>query len=691
MPGVRSDSLKAATALAIIFATVNCLPATAGLSEDKAISAAIPLPEPADVAPPSAADVRTPAALTPEEVEQRVPLPESANLPPPSIEDVGGPATAASDPKTSVPAAAATSDPKTSVPAAAPASAAPADVATQPPAAAPADENPVTAALRELVGSKLERYVERKNDRAAVETFYVKRAFAPLWIENDEASARAKAAIAYLASVDAEGLEPSDYPTPVFRSGAEPAALAEADIRMTAVLLTYARHAQTGRAHYSRISADIYYGQAAPEPADTLAKIAEATDMGATLASFNPQHAGYKALKAKLAELRGQKGDGGPARIADGPVLKVGMQDNRVPLVRERLGAGNAGDTTYDRDLSEAVKQFQQQHKLRVTGTLTSSTVEAMNGPRRSSARDVDIVIANMERWRWLPRELSNASGAYVILNIPDYTLKVYRGDTVVWQTRVVVGKPSTPTPILSETMKYITINPTWNVPPSIIYNEYLPALQQDPTVLQRMGLKLSQNRDGSVHISQPPGEANALGRIRFNFPNRFLVYQHDTPDKHMFAHDKRAYSHGCMRVQDPVRYAEVLLGIARPNDGYTQDRIRRMFGNAEHDIQLPVPIPVHVTYQTAFVDDAGKLQVRDDIYGRDRSTIATLKGEERRYADTAVDRRKPSYSRPAVSLPFGVGMNSGGSYASGPSFFDMLFGPPRPQAPVYGRRTYAR
>jgi len=211
------------------------------------------------------------------------------------------------------------------------------------------------------------------------------------------------------------------------------------------------------------------------------------------------------------------------------------------------------------------------------------------------------------------------------------------------------------------------------------------------------MGLKLSQNRDGSVHISQPPGERNALGRIRFNFPNRFLVYQHDTPDKHLFAQDKRAYSHGCMRVQDPARYAEVLLGIARPNDGYTQDRIRRMFGNAEHDIQLPVPIPVHITYQTAFVDDAGKLQIRDDIYGRDRSTIATLKGEERRYADTAVDRPKPSYGRPAVSLPRGIGFSggpyAGGSYASGPSFFDMLFGPsqPRPQAPVYGRRTYAR
>ncbi|MFL5094314.1 MAG: L,D-transpeptidase family protein, partial [Xanthobacteraceae bacterium] len=287
-------------------------------------------------------------------------------------------------------------------------------------------------------------------------------------------------------------------------------------------------------------------------------------------------------------------------------------------------------------------------------------------------------------------RELSNASRAYVVLNVPDYTLRVYRDNAVVWQTRVVVGQPKTPTPILSETMKYITVNPTWNVPPSIVYNEYLPALQQDPTVLERMGLRLSQNRDGSVHISQPPGERNALGRIRFNFPNRFLVYQHDTPDKHLFVHDRRAYSHGCMRVQDPAKYAEVLLGIARPQDGYTQDRIRKMFGTSEQDIQLPTPIPVHITYQTAFVDDAGKLQIRDDIYGRDSRVVAALKGEERRLADVAVDRPKPSYGRPAVRLPYGSSRQE--SYASGPSFFDMLFGaPPRPAAPVNQRRTYAR
>src|SRR2546423_11895776 len=142
-----------------------------------------------------------------------------------------------------------------------------------------------------------------------------------------------------------------------------------------------------------------------------------------------------------------------------------------------------------------------------------------------------------------------------------------------------------------------------------------------------RMGLKVIYNRDGSIHISQPPGERNALGRLRFNFPNRFLVYQHDTPDKHLFAHDTRAYSHGCMRVLDPPKYAEVLLNIVRPNENWTIDRIKRMYGSAEVDIQFPTHIPVHLTYQTATVED-GKLIVRKDIYGYDARTIAAIKGE---------------------------------------------------------------
>src|SRR5262249_49558451 len=218
----------------------------------------------------------------------------------------------------------------------------------------------------------------------------------------------------------------------------------------------------------------------------------------------------------------------------------------------------------------------------------------------------------NMERWRWYPRDLGKA---HVVVNLPDFTLRVVHNDAEVWSTRIVIGKPDMPTPLLSETMKYVTINPTWNVPPSIIYNEYMPALQRDPTVLERMGLKLVYNRDGSVHIYQPPGEANALGRIRFNFPNRFLVYQHDTPDKHMSGHEGRTCTPGGSGGRDPAKYAEFLYNSARPNETWTADQVRRMFATGEQDIHLPAQIWVLLPYQTAFVDDAGKLQPRRDIY----------------------------------------------------------------------------
>ncbi len=300
------------------------------------------------------------------------------------------------------------------------------------------------------------------------------------------------------------------------------------------------------------------------------------------------------------------------------------MEDERVPMLRERLGvAGDPSDLKYDVKLAEAVKKFQKANDLPATGNLDAKTVKELNGPAKS--QQIDIILANMERWRWHPRDLGKA---YSMVNLPDFTLKVVKDGGTLWSTRVVIGSPDKATPLLAETMKYITVNPTWNVPPSIVNNEYLPALQQDPTVLARMGLKVSYNRDGSVHISQPPGEANALGRIRFNFPNRFLVYQHDTNEKHYFSRDVRAYSHGCMRVQDPAKYAEVILSLARPQDGYTAERIKKMYGTAETDIQFSTQIPVHLTYQSAFVDDDDKLQFRRDVYSLDSRTIAALKSE---------------------------------------------------------------
>jgi murein L,D-transpeptidase YcbB/YkuD len=422
--------------------------------------------------------------------------------------------------------------------------------------------------------------------------------------------------------------------------------------------------------------------------------------MRAELDSFHPPHAGYKALKAKLAEARGMKrGDTNTKpRIASGPVLKAGgkkpMSDPRVPMLRERLGVpGEAGDMIYDKELADAVAKFQREHDLKPTGQLGPQTLQALNG--RTDHRSTDIIIANMERWRWMPRDLGST---HVMVNVPDYSLRVMRDGKLVWATKIVAGKPSQATPVTSAEMKFITVNPTWNVPPSIIQNEYLPALAADPNALDRIGLKVSQNADGTIRIWQPPGDRNALGRIRFNFPNKFLVYQHDTPDKHLFAHDKRAYSHGCMRVQDPFRYGEVLLSLVRPGEGYTQEKLRGMIGGSEININFPTTIPVHLTYQTAFVDDAGKLVVRDDVYGRDGRVIAALKGSERRVADVPVER-KLNFSAAPVRMPpgsFGGPSNYGGG---GFSFFDQLFGggpryvapppPPRSRAAQSGRWNF--
>lgn len=399
-----------------------------------------------------------------------------------------------------------------------------------------------------------------------------------------------------LAKVGFEGLDSRDYPTPAFLRDMSEETAAASDVELTASILKYVRHASAGRVSFTRVSGAILYPPHAADPGQALAQISSAENIGEVLASFEPQHPGFKALKAQLVrELSAPDA----RKTASQPAIEGAKKHHTADAPRPRSD---------------------------LTGTL----------------------IANMERWRWLPRDLGNT---YVMVNVPDYALSVAQNDKQVWRTRIVVGKPGDmATPLLSETMKYLTINPTWNVPPSIIRNEYLPALSRDPDALERIGLKVSHNRDGSIRVYQPPGERNALGRIRFNFPNPFLVYQHDTPNKNLFAQDKRALSHGCMRVQYPEQYAEVLLSLSQPNEGYTPARIRSLYGDDERTINLKQPIPVHVTYQTAFVDQSGQLNLRHDIYGLDAAVLKLLRGSERLIADTAIPRNYSSSSKPVVA-----------------------------------------
>jgi murein L,D-transpeptidase YcbB/YkuD len=670
MPGVRINHLLASTAVVLLLAGAPVV--TLAGPNDTGTNAAAATPTPAD------ADKAPAATATPQPLDSpNLPAttgsiaPTQDSTPPAATEAPPAPAAAAGPAATSEPATTA------SAPAAPAAAATPAAPALSTADAAVVDQ------LRNLSSGKFDRIVGNKKDRTIVDAFYSGRDYAPLWITDGKVNERGKAVIAYLGHVDQDGLDPADYPVPNFSALSDPNDLAEAELKLDMTIITYAHHASIGRVHWSRVSGDISYTTTAPEPADVLAAMVEAKDMATALDAYEPHTPGYLALKAKLAEIRAGKADAGKTPIGNGAAPKIGGQDERVPALRERLNVSGDGDT-YDKALADAVKKYQQDHQLKVTGTLTPQTIEALNG--RQPDKPIDIILANMERWRWMPHDLGNT---YVIVNLADFTLRVMHDGKLAWMTRIVDGKPEMPTPIMQAEMKYITINPTWNVPPSIINHEYLPALQQDPTVLDRMGLKVGKNPDGSVHIWQPPGDKNALGRIRFNFPNKFLVYQHDTPDKYLFANDKRAYSHGCMRVQDPQRYAEVLLSLVRPNDGYTLERIKKMIdAGGEQDIQLPTFIPVNLTYQTAFVDDDGKLQFRDDVYGRDRTLLAILKGDDRKMADVAVEHREDPSHRQALAIPDSTPLSGGRNYGGpgdGGNFFSRLFGggfaatPPQP------------
>jgi L,D-transpeptidase YcbB len=663
MSGPRYQRILASTALALVLAAPTGFASAQDIG-DSSVGPVTP-------APASAPKIEANALSTPREGPAAAP---EAAAPVETAKPVN-----ASEPS-APPADAPTAPATTTNDAAAPANATVATeptVAPDPMAALDPADRAVAEKIRDLLAGKADKIFATKKERSAAETFYQARSYAPLFLDKGVVNARAKAVVAQVQTADADGLEVSDYKTPDLAALA-PEAQAEAELKLVQTMLTYARHLQAGRFPYNRVSHNMELAQVPPEPAEVLAKIAQASDAGKALAEFSPPHEAYQRLKAELAQLRGKSGGG--KLIADGPLLKLNakapMEDPRVPLLREKLGlAGAADDLKYDAKLAEAVKSFQRANELPATGNLDAKTVKELNGPPRD--KSIDLVIANMERWRWYPRDLGKA---HVVVNLPDFTLKVMHDGSQMWTTRIVIGKPDMPTPLLSETMKYITINPTWNVPPSIIYNEYLPAYQQDPTVLQRMGLKLVQNRDGSVHIYQPPGEANALGRIRFNFPNRFLVYQHDTPDKQLFANDVRAYSHGCMRVQDPAKYAEVLFNIARPSENWTADKIKRMFGAGEQDIQLPVPIWVHLTYQTAFVDDAGKLQVRRDVYNIDSRTLAAIKSErgmiespqerkrEQEVASSGQRRAVPQVQQPRVFSFFEALFGGGGARAQTPA-----------------------
>ena len=483
---------------------------------------------------------------------------------------------------------------------------------------------PLAAAIKQALEDLAKdpaRNLGARREREAVIAFYAARAYAPLWFENDAWTAAATAALARLEHADEDGLALKPGALPVLNA-ATADSRAATDLALSLAVVAYGRQASGGRIDPQTIDKLITEKPEVADPARILATVASAPDAGVALRDFNPVQSGYVALREKLAEVRREKPHS-IDRIASGPTLKVGMKDPRVPVIRARFGLGaqpladSADDLLYDTRVASAVADFQRTNGLPPSGQLTTRTVFALSGgdPARLEAE----IIANMERWRWRAR---GEAAERIEVNIPDYSVRVFRDNAIFYKSRVIVGKPTTQTPIFSNRMQFIEVNPYWNVPDSIVKNEMMPKMAEDPTYLQRMGYEVSTAKNGRVIVRQPPGERNALGRIKFMFPNQHAVYLHDTPTRGLFANTARAYSHGCMRLDQPFKFAEIVLG---KENGWTEERARALIGGKNQTIHLPRALDIHIGYYTAFVDETGKLQLRDDIYGYSAKVRAAL------------------------------------------------------------------
>lgn len=458
----------------------------------------------------------------------------------------------------------------------------------------------------------LQRLAER--ERNEIIAAYQANENKPFWIDGKGWNEAGKRIVAQLGRAAEDGLRPGDYPLPAFEAS-DKAKLAEADIRLSALAVLYARDARGGRIDPRRLSKLITPTLYLPSATEVLSELAGATDAGAVLAAYNPPHAGYQRLKAKLAEMREHLDDTPLVRIPAGPPLKLGMRDERVPLVRARLGLGPSEEPVFDRSTSLGLADFQKKAGLPANGVLSERTLAALGKP--ATVRGEEDMVAQMERWRWLPPDLGTD---HIMGNVPEMRVRVIRSGKVVHEARTIIGKPESATPIFSHKMDHVIVNPSWYVPPSILKKEFLPGLAADPDYAARRGYVVTRTKGGGISVRQPPGERNALGWIKFMFPNEHAVYLHDTPNRRLFAGERRALSHGCVRVENPFALADQVLGPE-----WTHERLKRLIGSGERRINLPQPLAIHLVYNTIVVGADGQITRFDDVYGFHRMVRQAL------------------------------------------------------------------
>lgn len=475
---------------------------------------------------------------------------------------------------------------------------------------------------------------------ALIERFYWERSYEPLWIGDDGPREHARVLRAALAHADHEGLEPSDYAVGLIDKLADsrsPQTLTDLELLLTYELLHYVSDAAYGRLSPPAADPDLFVqrGRVDDELA-LLRQAAASSDLGDFLNEMLPSNPIYRRLRRALAAYHGIEQAGGWPELPAGPTLREGDRDQRVEVLRRRLEAtrdisvGSTDREYFDAGLTQAVQRFQGRHGLAADGLVGPMTRAQLNVPVATRIRQI---VVNMERWRWMPDDLG---WRYILVNLAGFELDVVESGRLVMNMRTVVGRPYRRTPVFSARMTYIEINPTWTVPPTILREDILPAVRKDAHYLIEQNirvfdgwganapeidpLRIDWSAIAPAHIPyrlrQDPGPTNALGRIKFMFPNQFQVYLHDTPARQLFQRTVRTFSSGCIRIEHPLRLAEYLLADQAE---WTDARIHQVIDSGKTTVVLlRSPIPVHLTYLTVWIGEGGTVHFRNDVYGRD-------------------------------------------------------------------------
>jgi murein L,D-transpeptidase YcbB/YkuD len=478
--------------------------------------------------------------------------------------------------------------------------------------------------------------------------FYARRDFRPAW--NDAATV--DELIRLIGEVDQVGLDPDDYHlgelkrlTAATRGAvtSDPMDQVNLDILLTESLARLGYHSRFGKVDPRDLDSDWNLSRSL-DGKDPVEMIQSAIDSG-SLERFAAERIVYlpfyDRLKATLAEYREIEQRGGWPEVPPGPSLRPDSVDGRVIDLRRRLkatgdlAAGAADSERFDEGLEAAVKRFQRRHRLTADGIVGTQSIEALNVP---VGERIDQIRVNLERVRWVFRDVGDD---FLVVNIAGFELWLFRDGELVWRAMAQVGKPYRRTPVFKAEMKYLVFSPTWTVPPGIRRKDVLPAVIKDPGYLRQKNMNII-DREGNVvpvdsidwpsvtvsnfryNFRQEPGPNNALGRVKFIFPNSHFVFLHDTPSKHLFDRADRAFSSGCIRVKDPMQLAELLLNDAKKWNG---DRIDEALESGKtRTVFLPEPLPVMLLYWTVhFDEETGAPHFIKDIYGRDRQVLTAL------------------------------------------------------------------